>query len=321
MDQDEKLRLLYVACTRARDHLLVSRPPQRGREGLLREDALDRERSADPMLWEQVEEPSDRRCPPRPDRPRPDRTTLRPQCARPRRRGGPSAARCWRAARVHAFSATAVKRAAAAGREIDADEDRAEEPVGVQVPGCGSGARVAAGKGRDGLREGRARSAPGRRPRDRRRRRRRWRAPRPSPKDSPAGRPRSRRRSGRSSPRRSCARRRPRRSSGRCTWPRRSATVWWRATSTCSCAAGRPGGGRLQDRSRGHRRRARHPGRVLPTAARGLRRGDRGGHGGAGRAGVLVFVGARDPIEAVERAFGRSELGVEAVPALVTDLR
>ena len=37
--------------------------------------------------------------------------------------------------------------------------------------------------------------------------------------------------------------------------------------------------------------------------------------------GVLVFVGARDPIEAVERAFGRSELGVEAVPALVTDLR
>ena len=33
--------------------------------------------------------------------------------------------------------------------------------------------------------------------------------------------------------------------------------------------------------------------------------------------GVLVFVGARDPIAAVERPFARADLGVEGVPALL----
>jgi len=34
--------------------------------------------------------------------------------------------------------------------------------------------------------------------------------------------------------------------------------------------------------------------------------------------GVLLFVGAGDPIRAVERPFERADLGVEAIPGLVT---
>jgi len=34
--------------------------------------------------------------------------------------------------------------------------------------------------------------------------------------------------------------------------------------------------------------------------------------------GVLVFVGAGDPVRAVERPFERADLGVEAIPGLVT---
>ncbi len=237
MDQDEKLRLLYVACTRARDHLLVSVHHNADAKDCFAKMLWAASRSADPMLWEQVEQPSDRTLPaaPGPAAPGPDDTAAAVRATEEAWRAERDAVLA-RAARVHAFSATAVKRAAAAGSEIDADEDRAEEPVGVQAPGAdpvpewrrGKGATdfgkavhavlqdvdLASGVGADdvGARRGR------------RRRARR------------TGRPRSQRRSGRSSPRRSCARRRPRRSSGRCMWPRRSATAWWRATSTCSCA-------------------------------------------------------------------------------------
>ena len=66
MDADEKLRLLYVACTRARDHLLIAahHNVDTKRETFARM-LWNASAEVDPTLWEQVEEPEDRTAPER----------------------------------------------------------------------------------------------------------------------------------------------------------------------------------------------------------------------------------------------------------------
>ncbi|MGZ6886861.1 MAG: UvrD-helicase domain-containing protein [Acidimicrobiia bacterium] len=118
MDADEKLRLLYVACTRARDHLLVSVHHQAGRDSFARW-LWDASQHVDAAYWV-AEEPSDRRrsepvvsevVPPDPD-------AAATEAAWRAARGALLA----RAGRVRAVSATAVKHAGVAADRAEADE-------------------------------------------------------------------------------------------------------------------------------------------------------------------------------------------------------
>jgi ATP-dependent exoDNAse (exonuclease V) beta subunit len=135
MDRDEKLRLLYVACTRARDHLLVAvhHNAETKAETFARM-LWNASADVDPTLWEQVEEPEDHSLPV---------TSASPPTASDDAAATLAAEEAWRseragvlarAARVHTVSATAVKRAAAVGAEVVGDEDRAEDPVVVDEP-------------------------------------------------------------------------------------------------------------------------------------------------------------------------------------------
>jgi ATP-dependent helicase/nuclease subunit A len=136
MDRDEKLRLLYVACTRGRDHLLIAAhhntdtKPETFARMLWNASA-----AVDPVLWEQVETPEDRTLP--------VASAAPPTGSDDAFAATRAAEAAWRsereavlatAARVRTFSATAVKRAATTGDEIDRDEDRAEEPVVIDEP-------------------------------------------------------------------------------------------------------------------------------------------------------------------------------------------
>ena len=287
MDGDEKLRLLYVACTRGARPPPGRGAPQRGGEGGdVRPDALERERRRRPepcgSRWRNRRTAACRSRPVVPPPPASDDAFAAVRAAEEAWRAERGAVLA-RAARVHAFSATAVKRAAAAGSEIDADEDRAEEPVGIEVPGADPVPEWRRGKGATDF--GKAVHA--------------------VLQDVDLA-------TGADAEPLAHAAAAAEGLAGRTAEVAAAvrailATPVMRTAATAAVfremyvaapfgdrvvegyvdllvpRAGRPGGGRLQDRSTGHRRRARRPGRVLPTAARGLRRGDRGGHGGAGR--------------------------------------
>ena len=154
MDRDEKLRLLYVACTRGRGPPADRGPPQLGGQGGdVRPDALERERRrrSGPLGTGGAAAGSHAAVgAPRPVAAGAVGRRVRRGARRPRRPGGRSASSVLAAAaRVHTFSATAVKRAR--GRpasEVVGDEDRAEAPVAIDDAGADAGPGVAAGQGR-----------------------------------------------------------------------------------------------------------------------------------------------------------------------------
>ncbi len=130
MDAEEKLRLLYVGCTRARDHLLVAAHHVVDAK-CFAQKVWAESQTADPGRWRQVEVPADRRVEP----------VSSPAVVPPTDEVDEHAAWLDRRARLVArartprtISATAVKRSAVGGVAVAAGADDREGPPAAVVP-------------------------------------------------------------------------------------------------------------------------------------------------------------------------------------------
>ena len=254
MDEHERIRLLYVACTRARDHLVVS---------LHRVD--DHRMTGAQLLARCVTAPEDRAeladvqevapalaVAPPPERAGPLRATARADGHGPRRMAGrarrpdrhrsPSRARspppAWPRSHSRGPGRTAPERTTTASRSWPGHQPRTTSspawPSGPSTSTYRRGARVGTAPPSGG------RSTPSSRWSTWRRARasRRWPPPRPRPRASRASRSASPPWPARPSPRRRWSRPPDSLTGARSTWGCRSARPCWRATSTC-CTAGR----------------------------------------------------------------------------------